>query len=152
MFQLACARFSLLYVQRLKQNKENNKGSGVWGGSVQLDLSEGVFVSYFGILTFVLCLDLHPPGIMHECQDLWMSSTTVTIFIKLDSILIFWGLLDAQKAPNPMNSVLLGIHDLNNNLGSTIMVIHSCVAKSQNPPKIHHRERCVVRRTGSRLA
>ena len=152
MFQLACTRFSLLYVQRLKQNKENNKGSGVWGGSVQSDLSEGVFVSYFGILTFALCLDLHPPGIMHECQDLWMSSTTVTIFIKLDSILIFWGLLDAQKAPNPMNSVLLGIHDLNNNLGSTIMVIHSCVAKSQNPPKIHHRERCVVRRTGPRLA
>ena len=146
MFQLACTRFSLLYVQRLKQNKENNKGSGV-----QLDLSEGVFVSYFGILTFALCLDLHPPGIMHECQDLWMSSTTVTIFIKLDSILIFWGLLDAQKAPNPMNSVLLGIHDLNNNLGST-MLIQSCVAKSQNPPKIHHSERCVVRRRGPRLA
>ena len=141
MLQLACTQFSLQYVQRLKQNKENNKGSGVWGGSVQLDLSKGVFVSYFGILTFALCLDLHPPGIMHECQDLWMSSTTVTIFIKLDSILIFWGLLDAQKAPNPMNSVLLGIHDLNNNLGSA-MVIHSCVAKSQNPPKIHHRAMC----------
>ena len=152
MLQLACTQFSLQYVQRLKQNKENNKGSGVLRGSVQLDLSEGVFVSYFGILTFALCLDLHPPGIMHECQDLWMSSATVTIFIKLDSILIFWGLLDAQKAPNPMNSVLLGIHDLNNNLGSTIMVIHSCVAKSQNPPKIHHSERCVVRRTGPRLA
>ena len=138
MFQPAFTQFSLLEVQRLKQNKENNKGCGVWRGSVQLYVSEGVFVSYFGILTFALCLDLHPPGIMHECQDLWMSSTTVTIFIKLDSILIFWVLLDAQKAPNPMNSVLLGIHDLNNNLGSTIMVIHSCVAKSQNPPKIHH--------------
>ena len=42
-----------------------------------------------------------------------------------------------KKAPNPMNSVLLGIHDLNNNLGSTTL-IHSCVAKSQNPPKIQH--------------
>ena len=72
-----------------------------------------------------------------ECQAP-PSFNVITIFLKLDSILIFWGLLDAQKAPNPMNSVLLGIHDLNNNLGSTIMVIHSCVAKSQNPPKIHH--------------
>ena len=85
-----------------------------------------------------------------ECQAP-PSFNVITIFLKLDSILIFWGLLDAQKAPNPMNSVLLGIHDLNNNLGSTTL-IHSCVAKSQNPPKIHHSERCVVRRRGSRLA